>query len=90
MVHAITPEGRALWLMLARQGGWWTVKGIVQFWTPTFADFEVQEIVGGLMFGGFLMARNMVPGADPSYAVTSECTALPGVDLQGVEWREAA
>ncbi len=90
MGHSITPEGRALWLMLARQGGWWTVKGIVQFWRPTFAEFEVREILASLAAGRCVTARSMVPGDEPSYAVTSDCTPLPGVDLQGIEWRQAA
>lgn len=90
MGNAITPDSRALWLMLARQGGWWTVKNIVHFFRPTFAEFEAREIVKGLLPGGYLMAREMVPGQEPSYAVTSECNPLPGIDWQAGQWREAA
>lgn len=80
-----TQEGRALWLMLVRQGGWWTVKSIVAFWQPTFAEYEIQELVGELTQGGHVMRREMVPG-QLSYCVTSECKPLPGVS-DAERWR---
>ena len=80
MGNAITPECRAVWLTLARLGGWWTVKTIVRHFRPTFAEFEVIDIVQALQPGGYLVGRAMVPGGQLSYAVTSECNPLPGRD----------
>lgn len=81
---AFTPDSRALWLALARQGGWWTVEAIVQFWKPTFYECEVRDIVRALLAGRFLVSREANPG-EVSYAVTSECAPLPGVDGTLVE-----
>jgi hypothetical protein len=89
MCCAFTPDSRFVWLTLARQGGWWTAKGIVQFWKPTFAEFEINDIVRALLAGRFLVSREVNPG-EISYAVTSECTPLPGFDLHGVKWRDLA
>lgn len=92
MGNAITPECRAVWLMLARQKGWWTVKSIVHHFRPTFAEFEVQEIIKALLPGRYVIGREMMPLQELSYAVTSECMPLPGGDprVDGDQWREAA
>lgn len=90
MGNAITPDARALWLMLARQGGWWTVKNITQFWTPTFVDYEVEDLLQTLVPGGYVMSRQVNPG-QVSFAVTSECNPLPGIQYAGSgSWKEAA
>jgi hypothetical protein len=80
MGNAITQESRAVWLALRRHGGWWTVKAITHHFRPTFAEFEVQEIVDGLVPGGYLTARRMSPHQSFSYCFTSECRPLPGAD----------
>lgn len=85
--NAITQDSRALWLGMRSQGGWWTVKSLVLFWSPTFAEYEVIELLTGLIAGGYVASREMTRG-QVSYAVTSACAALPG--LQPAQWREAA
>jgi hypothetical protein len=77
MGNAITQESRAVWLAMRNQGGWWSVKALLHFWQPTFAQFEIEELVKGLKAGRYVMAREVNPG-EISYAVTSDCLVLPG------------
>ena len=79
MGNAITQESRALWLMMRRDGGWWTVRNLVHHWHPTFPEWEVKQLLQGLLAGGFLMQREIAPG-QIGYAFTSECKALPGTE----------
>lgn len=79
MGNAINQDSRALWLGMRRQGGWWTVTTLVRLWSPTFAAWEVQQMLDGLAAGGFVMSRDDVSPGSISYAVTSECNALPGI-----------
>lgn len=87
MGNAITQDRRAVWLMLARDGGWWTVKALLHHWKPTFAQWELQEALDGLLPGGYVTRREMTPG-QVSYAVTSDCVPLPGLRLDGTEQQE--
>lgn len=75
MGNAITQETRYLWLMLKKDGGWWTVAMLKHHWRPTFAPYEVQQAVDALEAGGFLESREQV-GAR-IYAFTSDCKSLP-------------
>lgn len=77
MGNAINQDSRALWLALRNDGGWWTVWELARFWQPTFAEWEISELLQGLVAGGFVAGRDVVPGRT-SYCVTSECLALPG------------
>lgn len=78
--NAITQDSRALWLGLRRQGGWWTAPGLVRHWSPTFALWEVQQMLDGLVAGGFVMCRDDAKPGETSYAFTSECKPLPGAE----------
>lgn len=88
MGNAITQESRALWLAMRNQGGWWTAKALLHFWQPTFALFEIEELLKALHAGLYIEARPMTPG-EWSYCVTSDCNALPGEALL-VDLRRAA
>lgn len=81
MGNAITQESRVIWQELRRHGGWWSVKQITHHWRPTFAEFEVEEIVDALVKGGFLMRREQGPGL-LCVAFTSECNQLPGTEIE--------
>lgn len=76
MGNAITQEARALWLMLMRNGGWWTVSELTHHWRPTFQSFEVLEALEALKAGNFLDSRIEVSGKR-SYAFTTGCNRLP-------------
>ncbi|MBI2770019.1 MAG: hypothetical protein HYX47_10375 [Burkholderiales bacterium] len=89
MGNAITPDSRALWLMLARNGNWWTVKTLVHHWRPTFTAVELDDLLRPLVGHGYVMVRDK-SAAEPTYAVTSDCFALPGYERVGMHWREAA
>jgi len=84
MGNAINQDARVVWLAIRRQGGWWSVKQIVTFWHPTFALYEIEEIVRALVAGGFLMGREQGPD-NYCYAFTSECKALPGTETSQEE-----
>jgi hypothetical protein len=75
----LTPDCRALWLMMARQGGWWTVEALRLYWLPTFNEFELRSLLQGLLQGRHVIARKAASGDVLTYSVTSECTPLPGV-----------
>jgi hypothetical protein len=77
MGNAITQESRMVWLAMRNQGGWWSVKALLHFWAPTFAQFEIENMVKGLKAGGYITSRKMNPD-EISYAVTSDCLPLPG------------
>ncbi|HQR97608.1 MULTISPECIES: hypothetical protein [unclassified Polaromonas] len=78
MGNAITQDTRALWLMLVRDGGWWTAAMLTHHWRPTFAPHEVQQAVDALEAGGFLASRDQGDKAHTRiYAFTSECKTLP-------------
>lgn len=80
MGNAINQESRALWLMLRNVGGWWTVSQLRVFWQPTFAEYEIQDLMVGLAGGMFVQQREDPAGVF-SYAVTSDCQPLPGLTL---------
>lgn len=75
MGNAITQDTRALWLMLVRDGGWWTVALLTHHWRPTFQPYEVQQAVDALEAGGFLDSRDQA--GERIYGFTSDCKALP-------------
>lgn len=93
MGNAITQDTRAIWLMLQRDGGWWTVAMLTHHWRPTFQPYEVQQAVDALEAGGFLDSRNQ-GGEDEQdeqdekaskriYAFTSDCMLLPDLAIAG-------
>lgn len=75
MGNAITYDTRHLWLMLRRDGGWWTAKMLTAHWSPTFAPHEVQQALDALEAGGFLNSRDQQ--GERIYAFTSGCKLLP-------------
>lgn len=75
MGNAITQDVRALYLMLHRDGGWWTVSMLTHYWRPTFAPHEVQQAMDALVAGGFVVTRLQLNSL--IYGVTSDCKALP-------------
>jgi hypothetical protein len=75
MGNAITQDTRALWLMLLRDGGWWTVAMLTHHWRPTFQPYEVQQAVDALEAGGFLASRDQA--GTRIYAITTDCKSLP-------------
>ena len=81
MGSAITQDTRALWLMLQRDGGWWTVAMLTHHWRPTFQPYEVQQAVDALEAGGFLVSRDQAGKC--IYAFTSDCNSLPDLALAG-------
>lgn len=72
---AITQDVRALWLMLRREGGWWSVGMLTHHWRPTFEPREVQQALDALEAGGFAVSRNQTSALQ--YCITPECLALP-------------
>ncbi|MDP3165150.1 MAG: hypothetical protein Q8N06_06805 [Hydrogenophaga sp.] len=81
MGNAITQDTRALWLMLQRDGGWWTVAMLTHHWRPTFQPYEVQQAVDALEAGGFLDSRDQA--GTRIYAFTSSCKSLPDLAVAG-------
>ena len=79
MGNAITSDARALWLMLRNDGGWWTANQLVHHWRPTFAEWEVNDMLRALVAGGFVELRPQ--GPLQTYCITSTCVALPGLSL---------
>ena len=79
MGNAITQDTKYLWIMLRKDGGWWTAKMLTRHWHPTFAPHEVQEALDALEAGGFLASRDQLTQT-PQYAFTSDCLVLPGTD----------
>lgn len=79
MGNAITQETQYLWIMLCKDGGWWTAKMLTHHWSPTFAPHEVQQALDALEAGGFLDSRNQADVTQ--YAFTSDCRLLPGFDV---------
>lgn len=79
MGNAITQDTRALWLMLVRDGGWWTVNMLTHHWRPTFAPHEVQQAVDALEAGGFLSSQDQ--NGKRVYGFTSDCQSLPDLPL---------
>lgn len=78
MGNAITQETWYLWLMLMKDGGWWSVKMLTKHWHPSFAPHEVQQAVDALEAGGFLASCDQGDKAHTRiYAFTSECKTLP-------------
>jgi hypothetical protein len=88
MLH--TPDCRALWLMMARQGGFWTIEALRLYWLPTFTEFELRSLLQGLLQGGYVVACKAAAGAVLAYAVTCDCALLPGVECPPAFWRKAA
>lgn len=84
MGNAITQETRYLWLMLVKDGGWWTASMLTRHWSPTFAPHEVQQAVDALEAGGFLASRDMGDKAHTRiYGFTSDCKRLPDLAAAG-------
>lgn len=79
MGNAINQDARALWISLRNDGGWWTAHRLTQHWSPTFAEFEVENYLQALHAGGFVAQRSDLVPRQASYAVTSECNVLPGL-----------
>lgn len=83
--NAINQDSRALWLSMRSSGGWWTVRSLTNHWHPTFPQWEVEELLRGLVAGSYVMARDDVNPGTRSYAVTSECLSLPGTETENEE-----
>lgn len=90
MGNAITQETRYLWLLLMKDGGWWSTKMLTRHWHPTFAPHEVQQAVDALEAGGFLVSRDQEGENDQDqkvstriYAFTSDCMLLPDLAIAG-------
>lgn len=86
MGNAIGIEARALWLSVRNEGGWWSVSELTHYWRPGLHEEEVQRHLENLHRMGFLEARARGPQTPRSlhqltYAVTSNCQALPGYEL---------
>lgn len=81
MGNAITQDTRALWLMLMKDGGWWTVAMLTHHWRPTFEPYEVQQAVDALESGGFLDSRDQA--GKRIYGFTSDCKRLPDLSPAG-------
>jgi hypothetical protein len=79
MGNAITSDVRALWLMLQRDGGWWTVSMLAHHWRPTFAALEIQQAMDALEAGGFIASRDHTTAV--ACAFTSDCNALPDLPI---------
>lgn len=79
MGNAITSDARAMWLMLRNDGGWWTAKNLTHHWRPTFAEWEVNDMLNALVAGGFIEKRTQ--DLFITYGITSTCAALPGLSL---------
>jgi hypothetical protein len=90
MVILHTPDCRALWLMMARQGGRWTIEALRLYWLPTFTEFELRSLLQGLLQERHVVACKAAAGDVLAYAVTSDCTPLPGVECPPAVWRKAA
>ena len=73
MSTAITQDMRALWLMLRREGGWWSSAMLTDHWRRTWPR-EVQQALDALEAGGFIASRNQSSALQ--YSVTPECLAL--------------
>ena len=71
----LTPDVRALWLMLKTGGGWWTVAMLMPYWRPTFEPHGVQQAVDALEAGGFIESRDQA--GSRIYGFTPACEALP-------------
>jgi len=79
MGNAITHDARALWLMLRKDGGWWSASMLTHHWRPTFDIYEMNTMLNALVAGGIVQSRKQVD-AD-QYCVTSDCLELPGTTL---------
>lgn len=80
-ITAITPDTRALGLMLQEDGGWWTAAMLTHHWRPTYQPYEVQQALDALEAGGHLDSRDQA--GTRIYAVTSGCKALPDISSLG-------
>lgn len=79
MGNAITLEARSMWLMLRRDGGWWSASMLTHHWRPTFARSEVDAMLAALLAGNFIEERVQLSALN--YCVTSSCLPLPGYSL---------
>jgi hypothetical protein len=79
MGNAITPEARFVWLMLRRDGGWWSASSLTHYWRPTFCQGELTAMLDALRAGNFIEQREQF--GLKSFCVTSSCTPLPGVTV---------
>ncbi|HEY3048826.1 MAG TPA: hypothetical protein VGJ72_15365 [Polaromonas sp.] len=66
---------RALWLLLRKDGGWWTLDMLAPHWRPTCVSHEVQYAMDALEAGGFVESRDHATHL--AYGITSDCEALP-------------
>jgi hypothetical protein len=80
MGNAINQDARALWLMMRRDGGWWSASMLTHHWRPTFVIGEITAHLDALAAGGFLQEREQL--GTKNYCVTSSCTPLPGCSLE--------
>lgn len=71
----ITQDMRELWLMLRRDGGWWTIKMLAHHFGQRFAAYEVQQAVDALEAWGHI--ESVARAGTRIYAITSDCQALP-------------
>ncbi|CAN5437194.1 hypothetical protein BH10PSE18_BH10PSE18_18820 [soil metagenome] len=80
---ALGPAGRAMWLFLRNDGGWWSVAQATHAWHPTFSDFEAGELLEALRLGHYVESRPLVASTPHTlaYAVTSNCQPFPGLPL---------
>lgn len=68
----------ALWLLLRKDGGWWTLDMLAPHWRPTCVPREVQYAMDALEAGGFVESRGHA--IHLTYGITSDCEALPDLD----------
>lgn len=79
MTADMQAEARAVWLMLRKDGGWWTLAALVHHWHPSFADFELLDVLAALVKGRFLEVRQQLGATQ--YCFTSSCLELPGAGV---------
>ena len=76
----LTPDARALWLMLLNQGGWWSLPELQAHWEPTFTDSELEQLLSALVASKHVAQRTNDFGS--RYGVTTTCTPYPGLSLR--------
>ena len=76
----LTPDARALWLMLLNQGGWWSRPELQAHWEPTFTDSELEQLLSALVVHKHVAQR--INDFGSRFGVTTTCTPYPGLSLR--------
>jgi len=79
MGNAINEDARQIWMAIRANGGWWSVRSIYHYWSPTFAEWEIRDALKALLAGRYLVEREQGQGL-MTVAFTSECDLLPGTE----------